>query len=89
MEVGPLGVRVNTVSPGPTDTPMMRTLAADHSSIDDLAQGSMEAMRPRIPRGRVARPDDVAAVVSFLLGPESEHVILQDVVVDGGELLGM
>ncbi len=89
MEVGPLGVRVNTVSPGPTDTPMMRALAADHSSVDDLAQGSIEAMRPRIPAGRVARPDDVAAVVSFLLAPGSEHVMLEDVVVDGGELLGM
>jgi 2,3-dihydro-2,3-dihydroxybenzoate dehydrogenase len=89
MEVGPLGVRVNTVSPGPTDTPMMRTLAADHSSIDDLAQGSIDAMRPRIPHGRVARPEDVSAVVSFLLAPGSEHVMLEDVVVDGGELLGM
>ena len=89
MEVGPLGVRVNTVSPGATDTPMMRTLAADHSSVDDLAEGSIDAMRPRIPHGRVARPADVAAVVSFLLGPGSEHVMLEDVVVDGGELLGM
>ncbi len=89
MEVGPLGVRVNTVSPGATDTPMMRTLAADHSSVDDLAKGSIDAMRPRIPHGRVARPADVAAVVSFLLGPGSEHVMLEDVLVDGGELLGM
>ena len=69
MEVAPLGVRINTVSPGATDTPMMRALAADHSSVDDLAQGSVEAMRPRIPHGRVARPEDVAAVVSFLLAP--------------------
>ncbi|MET0126975.1 MAG: SDR family oxidoreductase [Solirubrobacterales bacterium] len=89
MEVAPLGVRVNTVSPGPTDTPMMRALAADHSSVDDLAHGSIEAMRPRIPNGRVARPEDVAAVVSFLLAPGSEHVMLEDIVVDGGELLGM
>jgi 2,3-dihydro-2,3-dihydroxybenzoate dehydrogenase len=89
MEVAPLGVRVNTVSPGATDTPMMRALAADHASVDDLAQGSLDAMRPRIPAGRVARPDDVANVVSFLLAPGSEHVVLEDLVVDGGELLGM
>lgn len=89
MEVAPLGVRVNTVSPGPTDTPMMRALAADHASVDDLAHGSIEAMRPRIPHGRVARPGDVAAVVSFLLAPGSEHVMLEDILVDGGELLGM
>ena len=67
---------------------MMRELAADQP-VDDLAQGSIEAMRPRIPDGRVARPADVAAVVSFLLAPGSEHVMLEDVVVDGGELLGM
>jgi 2,3-dihydro-2,3-dihydroxybenzoate dehydrogenase len=89
MEVAPRGVRINTVSPGATDTPMMRALAADHAAVDDLATGSLEAMRPRIPGGRVARPDDVANVVSFLLAPASEHVVLEDVVVDGGELLGM
>ena len=89
MEVSPLGVRVNTVSPGATDTPMMRALAADHANVDDLARGSLEAMRPRIPGGRVATPADVAGVVSFLLAPGSEHIRLQDVVVDGGELLGM
>jgi 2,3-dihydro-2,3-dihydroxybenzoate dehydrogenase len=89
MEVAPLGVRVNTVSPGPTDTPMMRALAADHANVDDLAVGSLEAMRPRIPGGRVATPADVANVVSFLLAPASEHICLQDIVVDGGELLGM
>ncbi len=89
MEVAPLGVRINTVSPGATDTPMMRTLAADHASVDDLAHGSLEAMRPRIPAGRVSRTDDVAGAVSYLLGPGSGHVLLQDLVVDGGELLGM
>lgn len=89
MEVASSGVRVNTVSPGATDTPMMRALAGDHPSVDDLAIGSLEAMRPRIPHGRVARTSDVANVVSFLLAPESAHIHLQDVVVDGGELLGM
>jgi 2,3-dihydro-2,3-dihydroxybenzoate dehydrogenase len=88
MEVAGRGVRVNTVSPGPTDTPMMRALAADHA-VDDLAQGSHEAMRPRIPVGRVARPADVASAVEFLLSPAAGHVTLHDLVVDGGELLGM
>jgi len=89
MEVADAGVRVNTVSPGATDTPMMRELAADHDAVDDLARGTLEAMRPRIPAGRVARPGDVAGAVAYLLGPEAGHVFLQDLVVDGGELLGM
>jgi 2,3-dihydro-2,3-dihydroxybenzoate dehydrogenase len=90
MEVAPQGVRVNTVSPGATDTPMMRSLAGDHPDVGgDLARGSLEAMRPRIPDGRVATPEDVAEGVAFLLSPAASHLVLQDMVIDGGELLGM
>ncbi|MBS1860800.1 MAG: SDR family oxidoreductase [Actinobacteria bacterium] len=90
MEVAPRGVRVNTVSPGATDTPMMRSLAGDHPNVGgDLARGSLEAMRPRIPDGRVATPADVADGVAFLLSPAASHLVLQDIVIDGGELLGM
>jgi 2,3-dihydro-2,3-dihydroxybenzoate dehydrogenase len=89
MEAVPLGVRVNTVSPGPTDTPMMRSLAADHASVDDLATGSPDAFRPRVPDGRVARPEQVAAAVAWLLSPDSEHVAFHDLYVDGGESLGI
>jgi 2,3-dihydro-2,3-dihydroxybenzoate dehydrogenase len=89
MEVAGNGVRINTVSPGPTDTEMMRQLSSDHASVDDLATGSLEALRPRIPAGRVARAADIAAAVTFLLSPASAHVHMGDLVVDGGELLGM
>jgi 2,3-dihydro-2,3-dihydroxybenzoate dehydrogenase len=90
MEVADQGVRVNTVSPGATDTPMMRSLAGDHPNVGgDLARGSLEAMRPRIPDGRVATPEDVADGVAFLLSPAASHLVLQDIVIDGGELLGM
>ena len=89
METVPLGVRINTVSPGPTDTPMMRELAADHSSVDDLAIGSPEAFRPPIPTGRVARPEAIAKAVAYLLSPASDHVAMHDLQVDGGETIGM
>lgn len=89
MEVAGSGVRINTVSPGPTDTEMMRQLASDHSSVNDLAGGSLDSLRPRIPSGHVATVADIAAVVSFLLSPDSRHVVMGDIVVDGGELLGM
>jgi 2,3-dihydro-2,3-dihydroxybenzoate dehydrogenase len=89
MEVAGNGVRINTVSPGPTDTEMMRQLASDHSSVSDLANGSLAALRPRIPAGRVASAADIASAVSFLLAPTSQHIVMADLVVDGGELLGM
>lgn len=89
METVPRGVRINTVSPGPADTPMMRSLAADHASVDDLAEGSPEAFRPRIPDGHVARPEEIAAAVAYLLSPETTHVAFHDLQVDGGETIGL
>jgi 2,3-dihydro-2,3-dihydroxybenzoate dehydrogenase len=88
LEAVPSGVRINFVSPGPTDSPMMRELAADHP-IDDLALGSPAAFRPRIPDGRVGRGSDVAACVAFLMSPEAAHVSMHDLYVDGGESLGL
>jgi 2,3-dihydro-2,3-dihydroxybenzoate dehydrogenase len=89
LETVPFGVTVNTVSPGPTDTPMMRRMSRDHPNVDDLAMGSPDAFRPKIPAGRVGRVEDIAGAVAYLLGPDSRHVALHDLVVDGGELLGM
>jgi 2,3-dihydro-2,3-dihydroxybenzoate dehydrogenase len=88
MESAEHGVRVNTVSPGLTDTPMMRTVAGDHAAVARMADGTLEGFRPRIPDRRVATPLDVADAIAFLLSPESDHITLQDLVVDGGELLG-
>ncbi len=87
MEVATSGVRVNTVSPGATDTEMTRSLAGDDRY--ELALGSLDTMRPRIPHGRIASPEDIADGVAYLLSPAAIHVLLQDLVIDGGELLGM
>jgi 2,3-dihydro-2,3-dihydroxybenzoate dehydrogenase len=89
LETVPHNVRINVVSPGPTETVgMMRTLAADHPSVD-LSQGTPEAFRPRIPDGRIAQPSDVATAVAFLLSPDSGHISMHDLYVDGGESLGL
>lgn len=88
MEVAHRGVRINTVSPGATDTEMMRDLVND-VVVADLSRGSLETFRPRIPDGRVATAEDIAASVSFLLSPASNHIVMTDLVIDGGELLGM
>ena len=88
LETVPKGVRINLVSPGPTDSPMMRDLAADHP-IDDLSAGSPDAFRPRIPDARIGRGADVAGAVAYLLSPEAAHVAMHDLYVDGGESLGI
>jgi NAD(P)-dependent dehydrogenase (short-subunit alcohol dehydrogenase family) len=67
-------IRVNVVSPGLIDTPGLRGLANADS------EGLERAFRDRVPLGRVGRPEDVAAVVSFL----ARYVAGTEVFVDGG-----
>lgn len=72
-DLGPRGITVNCVQPGPIDTEMN---PADGAFAEVLA--AMTAT------GRYGTPDDVAALVAFLAGPESANVIGAVLNVDGG-----
>lgn len=73
-ELGPKGIRVNVVSPGPTDTAMMAS----------ASQGVRYALSSMIPLGRMGRPDEVAAAVLFLASEESSFTTGAELAVDGG-----
>jgi len=74
------GIRVNSMSPGTTDTPM---LAAEFATAPDPARERAET-EATIPLGRIAQPDEIAAVVSFLLSDEATYMTGTNVVADGG-----
>ncbi len=89
LAVAPLGIRCNVVSPGSTLTPMLSRSWDGADKLHTTIAGDPEAFRLGIPIGRLASPQDIAAVVLFLLGDKSRHMTLQDVTVDGGATLGV
>ncbi|MFJ6087407.1 SDR family oxidoreductase [Streptomyces sp. NPDC092369] len=74
-ELGPRGITVNTVSPGPSDTDMLRGATTAEIREHVIAD---------TPLGRLGRPADVAAVVAFLAGPDAAWVTGQNIRADGG-----
>jgi 3alpha(or 20beta)-hydroxysteroid dehydrogenase len=80
MELGPLGIRVNAVVPGPTKTPM--TARKGWSDADyDAAYGGY-------PLGRMGEPDEIAGLCLFLASDDAAFCTGADFIVDGGVLAG-
>lgn len=92
-EFGPRGVRVNSVSPGPTLTPALtrpgspvQQLAADRGVDLDAAADLYARSVRRLPLGRLGRPVDVANAVVFLASMLAEQITGSDFAVNGGGL---
>lgn len=89
LEMARYGVRCNIVSPGSTDTTMLRSLWAEASGSEELTlRGDPDNFRLGIPLGRIGRPEDVANAVAFLLSEEARQITMQSVTIDGGATLG-
>ncbi len=78
IEAAADNIRVNTISPGITDTPQPRAFLSDA----DLAQ-----RRSRIPLGRIGAVEDMVDACMFLLSEQSSYLIGQDLRVNGGASL--
>lgn len=77
LEWGPLGIRSNSIVPGPvTGTEGMRRLSA--------APGGADAWTQSIPLGRFAEPEEIGSMAAVLLSPLASYVNGAQIVVDGG-----
>jgi len=76
-ELAGRGIRCNAIAPGYITTDMTAELSDDQ----------VEALRERIPLGRLGDPEDVAAVARFLCGPGARYITGQVLGVDGGMVM--
>ena len=79
-EVAPLGIRVNALAPGATDTKFASTLIN--------TPGISSRILERTPMGRFAQPDEMAGAALYLVSPAASYTTGTSVIVDGGALLG-
>jgi NAD(P)-dependent dehydrogenase (short-subunit alcohol dehydrogenase family) len=86
-ELSPLGIRVNTISPGTVDTEMVAATTAEVARQSGTDPRAVRAQyEAAIPIGRYARPDEMASVVVALCSGLCSYVSGANIVVDGGEL---
>ncbi|XP_037959428.1 3-oxoacyl-[acyl-carrier-protein] reductase FabG-like [Teleopsis dalmanni] len=73
-EVGRFGIRVNCVAPGLIESDMTEAIPVE----------KLKAMKKNIPLRRLGRPEEVAKVVEFLIGENSQYITGQTIILDGG-----
>jgi NAD(P)-dependent dehydrogenase (short-subunit alcohol dehydrogenase family) len=81
VELAGRGIRVNTLVPGPTETPGLVALAPDSAAAQQMLQG----MAAGIPLKRVAHTSEIAAGALFLASDQSSFMTGNELVLDGGE----
>ncbi len=77
-ELGPRGITVNAVSPGATDTDLLRAENTDET---------LDAYLGFTALGRLGQPAEIAGVVAFLAGPDAGWITGQNIRVTGGMLI--
>ena len=86
LELAESGIRANCVNPGSTATGMVDLWSSPiESSVQDRVHGNLQRFRAGVPLRRLARPEEIADAVVFLLSPRSSYITGHVLAVDGGE----
>jgi NAD(P)-dependent dehydrogenase (short-subunit alcohol dehydrogenase family) len=81
LEFAPFDIRVNALGPGPIDTPLLR--AGREGAVWKAAAAERAT---QVPMGRLGRPDEVAAVLDFLLSDKATYITGQIIHPNGGQI---
>lgn len=74
------GIRVNTVSPGPIETPLYGKLGMSEAQLKTVAT----AIQQQVPAGRFGKAEEIAAAVAFFASDESAFTVGSELLIDGG-----
>ena len=80
LELAQRGIRVNAVSPGPTETEILNKIGLDEAELKALHEWIIE----RIPLKKMGTADDVAKMVAYFCGEQAKFITGAEVVMDGG-----
>lgn len=84
-DLAPFGINVTAFAPGIVKTPMMFSVAHEvGQAAGESDEWGMEQFAKNVTQGRLSEPEEVAAGVSFLAGPDSEIMTGQTLIIDGG-----
>lgn len=79
-ELAPRKIRINSVNPGPVETPIFGKTGMPEGQLNDFAQ----AMQNRVPLKRFGKPEDIAHLVTFLASDEASFITGAEYNIDGG-----
>ena len=88
IELAPHRIRVVSIAPGAIETEGAAKLAASGEMDEAERQAIADAMVAKMPIGRMGNPDDIAKVAVFLASSAADYMTGENVLVDGGYLLG-
>jgi NAD(P)-dependent dehydrogenase (short-subunit alcohol dehydrogenase family) len=88
QELGPKGIRINSVSPGPVETDLWLGEHGVAATIGKATGSGADAVRAQVvagmPTGRFTRPEEIATLVALLASPKTANVTGANYVIDGG-----
>jgi NAD(P)-dependent dehydrogenase (short-subunit alcohol dehydrogenase family) len=74
------GIRVNTITTGPTETPVLQRAGYPPEVVDEI----LKTFASRVPVKRLGRPEEIAKVALFLASPDSSFIVGTEIAADGG-----
>lgn len=80
LELAPRGIRINSLSPGPIDTPIFSKTGMSKEAVSEFTAG----LAQKVPLGRFGLAEEIAKVATFLASSSSSFMTGSEVAVDGG-----